>query len=147
MKWNRRNGWFHARKTRPIWARQLEASATIETLEGTEQVAAGDFLCRGEAGDLWAQTEANLLKRYRPVPDSPPSVEGWRKYEPLPDAAGVLAIAIDHRFVVEATWGTLHGKAGDYLVKNYGDRDVPFPEDLWIVDRTLFDQTYARVHD
>ena len=41
--------WSHAKKTRPIWARRLEAAQTVKTLEGEEQVAAGHYLCRGEA--------------------------------------------------------------------------------------------------
>ena len=44
--------WFHAKKTRPIWARRLEAAQTVKTLEGEEQVAAGHDLCKGEAGDI-----------------------------------------------------------------------------------------------
>lgn len=37
------------------------------------------------------------------------------------------------------------GKAGDYLVKNYTDRDVAYPPDVWIVDQTLFKATYQTV--
>ena len=44
--------WFHAKKTRPIWARRLEEAQTVQTLKGAEQVEAGHYLCRGEAGDI-----------------------------------------------------------------------------------------------
>ena len=55
--------WFHAKKTRPIWAKRLEAAQTVKTLEGEEQVAAGHYLCKGEAGDIWPQTEQTLRGR------------------------------------------------------------------------------------
>ena len=137
--------WFHAKKSRPIWARKLEAAQTVKTLEGEEQVAAGHFLCRGEAGDIWPQTEQNLLKKYHPTDDV--NQDGWRKFVPHPDAQGVLAIQFDHQFAVEAHWGRLSGKPGDFLVKNFADRSSHYPDDIWIVDQTLFRQTYEPVTD
>ena len=135
--------WFHAKKTRPIWARRLEAAQSVKTLEGEEQVEAGHYLCRGEAGDIWPQSEEGLNKRYTATEEV--DADGWRKYEPNPDADGVMATQVDHPFSVEATWGTLTAKAGDFLVKNYTDRETPYPVDVWIVDQTLFQQTYETV--
>lgn len=140
---NAAGGWFHAKKARPIWARRLEADQTVQTLEGVEQVAAGHYLCRGEAGDIWPQTEKDLNKRYTATEEV--DGDGWRKYRPHPDAQGVLATQIDHAFEVQATWGQLTGKPGDYLVKNFQDRDTAYPADVWIVDQTLFRQTYESV--
>jgi hypothetical protein len=138
--------WFHAKKTRPIWAKQLEAAQMVKTLEGKEQVAAGHYLCRGEAGDLWPQTEQTLLKRYTATDEF--ADDGWRKYQPHPDAQGVLATQIDHAFTVHATWGRLTGKPGDFLVKNFPlDRETAYPADVWIVDQTLFRQTYELVRE
>ena len=114
------------------------------TLEGPEQVPAGDFICRGEAGDFWAQTEATLKKRYVATGEIE---DGWERYQPHPDAEGVMAIAVDHAFPVQASWGKLQGKPGDYLLKNFADRDNPAPKDLWIVDQTLFRQTYEDVRE
>ena len=141
--------WFHAKKTRPIWAKELEADQTVKTLEGEEQVAAGNYLCKGEAGDLWPQTAEELFKRYtatyevgtHEVADD----DGWRKYQPRPDAQGVLATRIAHPFEVHAAWGKLTGKPGDFLVKNFQDRETAYPADMWIVDQTLFRQTYESV--
>ncbi len=135
--------WFHAKKTRPIWAKRLEAAQTVKTLEGEENVSAGHYLCRGEAGDIWPQTEKELTKRYSSTDEM--DAEGWRKYQPNPDAAGVMAQQIDHPFEVHAKWGKLSGKKGDFLVKNYADREANNPEDVWIVDQKLFGQTYAKV--
>ena len=135
--------WFHAMKTRPIWARRLEEAQTVKTLEGEEQVEAGHYLCKGEAGDIWPQTEKDLNKRYTSTDEV--TAEGWRKYQPHPDAQRVLATPIDHPFEVQATWGKLSGKPGDFLLKNFSDRDTASPADVWIVDQTLFQQTYETV--
>ena len=135
--------WFHAKKTRPIWAKRLEAAQTVKTLEGDEQVAAGHYLCKGEAGDIWPQTEQTLNKRYTATDEV--AADGWRKYQPHPDAQGVMATQIDHPFEVQATWGKLTGKPGDFLVKNYQDRETAYPADVWIVDQILFRQTYESV--
>lgn len=135
--------WFHAKKTRPIWAKRLGAARTVTTLEGEEQVAAGHYLCKGEAGDIWPQMEQDLNKRYTATDEV--AADGWRKYEPHPDAQGVLATQIDHPFEVLATWGKLTGKPGDFLVKNFQDRETSYPGDVWIVDQKLFRQTYEPV--
>ena len=132
--------WFHAKKTRPIWARRLEEAQTVKTLEGEEQVTAGHYLCKGEAGDIWPQTEKNLNKRYSATDEV--TADGWRKYQPHPDAQGVMATQIDHPFEVQATWGKLSGKPGDFLLKNFSDRETAYPDDVWLVDQTLFQQTY-----
>lgn len=140
---NRAATWFHARKTRPIWVKQLKTAQVVRTLEGDEKVAAGNFLCRGEAGDVWPQPPASLDKRYSPTDET--DSDGWRKYLPRPDAEGVMAVQLDHPFDVEAKWGKLSGKKGDFLLKKYEDRDAVYPDDVWIVDQTLFRQTYEPV--
>lgn len=135
--------WFHAKKVRPIWAKEVTECQTVDTLEGSETVEAGDYLCRGAAQEIWPQSADSLRKKYDPTDEA--DDEGWRKYVPKPDAKGVLAAQIDHAFKVHATWGELSGKSGDYLVKNYDDKDVDYPEDVWIVDRDLFTATYKDV--
>lgn len=136
--------WFHARKTRPIWTKRLETAQAVKTLEGEEQVEAGHYLCRGEAGDIWPQTEKDLNRRYTATDEV--DADDWRMYQPNPDAEGVMAMQIDHPFAVETSWGQLSGKAGDYLLKNFHDSDTAYPADVWIVDQTLFGQTYTVVH-
>jgi hypothetical protein len=135
--------WFHAKKTRPIWARTIEQDQKVTTLEGEETVKAGHILCRGEAGDIWPQTAEQLAKRYKPTEEI--DAEGWLKHLPNPDAQGVMAIQVGHQFEVQASWGKLSGKQGDYLLKNFQDRDTPYPDDVWIVDQKLFAATYERV--
>ncbi len=136
--------WFRAKKTRPIWARRLTEPQSVMTLEGEELVPAGTYLCRGEAGDLWPQTEQRLLAKYLATGTTIP--DGWAEYRPHPDNTGVLAAQIHRPFEILATWGLLNGHADDYLVKNYDDRDVAYPNDVWIVARRLFEATYERVN-
>jgi hypothetical protein len=140
---NADDAWVHVRKTRPIWARRLDSDQTVKTLEGTETVRAGDYLCRGEAGDVWPQKAEDLERKYLVTDEI--DDDGWHRYDPRPDAAGALAARVAHSFQVEAKWGTLSGKAGDYVLKNFADADVRYPSDVWIVDQTLFDATYEPV--
>jgi hypothetical protein len=135
--------WFHAKKVHPIWARQVENDGTVQTLEGKEEVSAGDYLCRGAADEIWPQSAANLEKKYDATDEV--DEQGWRKFTPKPDAEGVMAARVAHPFEVRASWGKLSGKAGDFLAKNFADRDVPYPDDVWIVDQTLFEATYEKV--
>jgi hypothetical protein len=65
------HAWFHAKKTRPIWARLLDHDQTVETLEGKVTAKAGDYLCRGEAGELWPQSAKTLGARYAPTDTVP----------------------------------------------------------------------------
>jgi hypothetical protein len=134
--------WFHAKKTRPIWAQEIKVARKVTTLEGEETVEPGHFLCRGEAGDIWPQKKADLEKKYVATEEEK---DGWRKYLPRPDAQGVLAAAVEHPFVVHAKWGKLTGKAGDFLIKNFADKETDFPADVWLVDQKLFIETYERV--
>ncbi|MAD79454.1 MAG: hypothetical protein CMJ50_01240 [Planctomycetaceae bacterium] len=135
--------WFHAKKVRPIWAKSVDKQQTVKTIEGEETVSAGDFLCRGEIGEIWPQTAAKLQQKYNATGEV--DNDGWEKYVPNPDAKGVWAAQLDHTFQVHASWGVLSGKPGDYLVKGYDDTDVDYPEDIWIVDKDLFGATYEKV--
>lgn len=134
--------WFRARKTRPIAARLLEADHRVETLEGPVLAKAGDFLCRGAGGELWPQSRASLERRYLPGGSL---ADGWREYCPRPEGNQVLAASVPQAFEVTSRRGILRGKAGDYVLKKAGESAVPGANDLWIVDRSLFEATYERV--
>lgn len=142
---NQAHLWFHAKKFRPIHARRVNHEQTIETLEGIERVLAGTYLCRGEAGEVWPQSEERLMDRYTPT--GRVDANGWREYKPHPSDRGVMSAQIPHAFEVQGVWGRLSGKPGDFLVKNAEDRDVAYPDDLWIVDQVLFRATYEAVEN
>jgi len=134
--------WFHAKKTRPIWVQEIKEATKVKTLEGEETVEPGHFLCKGEAGDIWPQKKADLEKKYVATEEEK---DGWRKYQPRPDAEGVMAAEVGHPFVVHAKWGELKGKGGDFLIKNHADKGTNYPADVWRVDQKLFEQTYERM--
>jgi hypothetical protein len=140
---NRTGRWFRARKTGPVWVRVAAKREVVHTLEGVEEVDAGHYVCRGEAGDVWPQAAEHVEARYVATDDV--DADGWRKYVPRPHSPGVMAVRVPDAFVVQSRWGTLRGKPGDYLVKNDADRDVPFPDDVWIVDEAIFGRTYEVV--
>lgn len=88
------------------------------------------------------QQEERLLARYRPTKITDGE---WRKYIPKPDQPPVLAARVRTEFLVYTSYGALHGKAGDYLLKNLADENTEYPDDLWVVDKKIFNKSYSRV--
>jgi hypothetical protein len=136
-----KRGWVHVKKVGPIFAKKLTEDTTINTLEGTERAKAGDMLCRGVIGELWPQKEERLLRNYRPTE----VYDGeWRKYVPDHTQPGFFSVQVNHDFTVETPYGTMHGNKGDYLLKNFADKDEPYPAEVWVVAKRLFHRTYAK---
>jgi hypothetical protein len=134
--------WFHAKKMAPLWAKQLKEDQTIETLEGPVTADAGDYLCRGTAGEFWPQSAERLNEKY----DKKEEVDedGFCKFLPKSE---VMAAQVDHSFQVKTSWGDLEGKPGDFILKRFSDKEVEYPDDVWIVDKKLFVETYERSSD
>jgi len=63
---------------------------------------------------VWPQEEARLLSKYKStnVCDGP-----WRKFIPDPKQKGFFAAKVSHDFVIHTSYGTMHGKKGDYVLK------------------------------
>jgi tetratricopeptide (TPR) repeat protein len=133
--------WVIARKTAPVWAVLLREGGRVDTTEGTVAATAGEYLCRGINGEEWPQPAPSFARKY--VPTDEVDQQGWRKYVPNPDSSRVFAAAIHHDFRVETCRGDMFGAAGDYLVKSIADGDVMYPDDVWIVDKTVFGSTYS----
>jgi len=72
-------------------------------------------VCRvcGECA-VWPQQEERLLAKYKPTGtyDGP-----WRKYVPDPKQQGFFAAPAPHDFVLHTSYGVMHGKKGDYVLK------------------------------
>jgi len=141
--------WFAAHKTKPLWARRVDAAETVASPEGDLEAKPGDYLCKGAAGEFWVQLESTLLAKYAETGQSARDDEGgvWLEYAPRPEGAGVMAAQIGHPFEVHSSWGILSGKNGDYLLKRWADRESEFPADVWTVDRAVFESTYERSTD
>ncbi|HMP77881.1 MAG TPA: hypothetical protein PKD54_00375 [Pirellulaceae bacterium] len=128
---------FRARKNKPLWARLVNETREIHSLEGTQTIQPGNYECRGIQGEVWPQSPASLLGTY--AASGVIDENGWERFDPKPDAPEVDATSIDRPFQVIAKWGKLTGKAGDYVVRS--TRDLA---DIWIVDRHIFEASYVR---
>ena len=105
----------------------------IQTREGPAGFEPGDFLARGVQNEEWPITKEHFAADYERV--SEPDTEGFAFYR----ATGICqAYQMPEAFTVKRTRGDiLTGKAGDYLVRS-GNR-------TWIVDRTIFENSYEWV--
>jgi len=135
--------WQVYAKTRPLKAKLLTEAQSVHTLEGILTYNAGDYLCKGEAGDIWGQTAESLHRKYIVDVSELPDSEGWQKYLPNPESSKVMAAEIEHDFQVEhQDYGTMTGESGDFLVKSYADKDLEYPTDIWIVKHQIFLEIY-----
>lgn len=141
---NQAHLWFHARKVKCLWGKAVPQTQTVTTLEGEITANEGDYLCRGVDGEIWPQQAETLLAKYEAVSEF--DNQGWQKFCPRSDDAGVLAAQIRHPFTVNTKRGALAGQPDDYLVKHAADEPVEYPDDVWIVAKTIFKRTYERVN-
>lgn len=71
------------RKTATIYAVQMSKDFTVETLEGTHQGHAGDWLAKGVKGELWPIAKDVFEKTYALVSEGAPRCDrthingGW----------------------------------------------------------------------
>ncbi len=124
-----------AKKNRSLWARRVAQVEEVVSLEGKHTAKPGDYVCRGIEGELWPQSEKSLLGSY--TASGQVDKDGFERYDPRPDGPPVEAMQVDKPFFVVASWGRLDGKSGDYLVRKITD-----PTDIWIVDRSIFENSY-----
>eukprot|EP01088_Endostelium_zonatum_P006064 TRINITY_DN18168_c0_g1_i1.p1 TRINITY_DN18168_c0_g1~~TRINITY_DN18168_c0_g1_i1.p1 ORF type:complete len:170 (+),score=42.52 TRINITY_DN18168_c0_g1_i1:57-566(+) len=141
---NKTNRWVLVKKTAYMWGKELTQDQEIVTLEGKEKAKAGQILCKGIAGELWPQEKAQVLKRYNKTEMQDGE---WTKYTPRRDLPGYWASPVKGEFEVKTKWGTMKGKDKDYILKNFNDAQTRYPEDVWVVDRKLFNKSYAQSQD
>jgi hypothetical protein len=127
------------RKTALLHARPLteddykERHGIIQTREGSASFKPGDYLSRGIQDEEWPITREHFAASYEQV--TAQDTEGFASYraKDMYQAYQILE-PFTHR---RSKGDILIGKAGDYLVRS-GDR-------MWIIDRTIFEQSYERV--
>jgi hypothetical protein len=61
------DGWGEYRKATTTWARRMDEPFAVETLEGTMEGQAGDYLMRGAHGELYPCAAAIFEDTYRPA--------------------------------------------------------------------------------
>jgi hypothetical protein len=154
--------WRLARKTKPIWARPVRADEIgkeFQTADRVVEVAReGYWLCVGVAGEPWFQKPEKIGSRYERGDEEmkqfafDPVPRAYTVYRPRGDVLNWVARVGGgdiEGFSVRAPYDRdhpLYSPAGGYVVKDhvadpYGDR----PDDVWLVQQSLFESTYELV--
>lgn len=60
-------GWYTKRSDVVLRYFTLERPVTVETLEGLQRAAAGDWIVEGVAGELWPAPRKKALAKYEPA--------------------------------------------------------------------------------
>jgi hypothetical protein len=168
-------GWTTATKTKNLIARPLCTLITdnsimskflLSTLEGQQVLKEDSIVCVGIGNDIWQQSKKALLSKYD-VTDF--TTDGWMVCKPKEgnivqcfevsinnmsmqelDAVVFDDLVEAQEFLVYAQWGYLEsngrftqkGKIGDFICRNPEE-----PSDVWIVARTMFQNTYETVSE
>lgn len=165
------SNWSKATKTKPVKAKHLSSllidktvvnKFLVDTLEGNEPLGNDVVICIGESGDVWQQTPKKLLQKYSVTSiDS----DGWMGCDPKPENL-VDCVKIEnfvglpfavappdegmykaYDFYIIGLWGATvegfgkcvqWGDSGDYVCRNQTDHN-----DVWIVKKKIFDNTYS----
>lgn len=145
--------WGLASKTKPITAKHLSSLLVdssivskflVSTIEGNEPLGDNVMICIGVANDAWQQTPDKLLKKYNIVEINK---DGWMICHPKPENV-VDYVQIFENFHIIGLWGATIGDikcvqtgvAGDYICRNTTDH-----ADVWIVKRSIFENTYEKL--
>jgi hypothetical protein len=127
------------------WARVLteadyrERGGVIETLEGPASFKVDDYLCHGAANDFWPIGAAKFLGTKVYITGQPEPESG--AFEMYMTRGSVEAVQMAEAFETGRGEGeVLRGKAGDYLVRDDDGNE-------WVVDRTIFENTYVGVEE
>jgi hypothetical protein len=153
------HAWRHARKTKPIWARELdpdEIGKSFTTADHADEVAReGYWLCVGVAGEPWFQKPAKVEEKYDESGeeekqfsfDSAPHTyrvftpkEGVRNWAAQIDDPEIEGFYIRPGYDMNHP---LYSPAGGYVVA--GDVADPYSDkldDVWLVQQPLFESTY-----
>jgi hypothetical protein len=160
LKWiGEHRAWRHARKTKPIWARDVEPGEigkAFTTADHADEVAReGYWLCVGVAGEPWFQKPAKVEEKYDEAGDEEKkfafdtTAHKYRIFKPKPGTrnwvAQVQGQGIEG-FYIRPGYDKdrpLYSPAGGYVVT--GDVDDPYTaafDDVWLVQQPLFESTY-----
>jgi hypothetical protein len=163
LQWVREHhAWRLARKTKPIWARPVrpdEVGREFQTADhATETARDGYWLCAGVAGEPWFQKAETIAAKYDRGAEEVKQFSfdekpvGYTVYTPRGDvrnwAARVAGPGIEGFFVRPGydRDHPLYSPAGGYVVRDHvADPYEGSPADVWLVQESLFEQTYEFV--
>lgn len=151
--------WRRARKTRPIWVRELDvAEIGREFLTAdhvTERAQAGYVLCVGVAGEPWFQKAERVRAKYQPglseqrmfsFDMAPRAYQVWQPKETVVNWAAQVTDKNSVGFSIRPNYDVAHplySPRGGYVVRD--DTPDPYaaaPNDVWLVQQGLFESTY-----
>ena len=158
--------WQRAVKTKAIFAAKTQwvvpdihvmSKLVLETLEGQQKMDLTKVLCMGlTSADIWQMAESALFEKYSVTGLTD---DGWMYCEPKKDNSvsfwqieDFTGKGMRYARVKALTGAEVHpdiknpnyveylqfGEVGDYLLK-----DTTNPENVWIVKKTFFEQTYS----
>jgi hypothetical protein len=160
LQWIREHrAWRRARKTKPIWARELDAAEVgkeFATADHAIEIGRqGYWLCVGVAGEPWFQKPANVEAKYDLADEEEKkfSFDGaprtYRRFEPKHDARNWAAQINDSHiegFFIRPNYDLehpLYSPRGGYVVTaDVGDPYAISLDDVWLVQQPLFESTY-----
>jgi hypothetical protein len=160
LRWiTEHRAWHMVRKTKPIWARPVEtdeAGKEFQTVDqAKERAQPGAWLCVGSAGEPWFQSKERIDAKYRAEGeerrqfDFDETQRTYHRFAPQDVArnwaAQIVAPDVEGFYIQPnyPTDGPLYSPAGGYVVKDYAED--PYrgdPNDVWLVQRKLFEDTY-----
>lgn len=161
---NDHQAWRRARKTKPIWARAVdpdEIGKEFQTADQAIEVAReGYWLCVGVAGEPWFQKLSKIEDKYDRFAAEAKQfsfdnqAHAYAIFRPKADVGnwaaqvqgeGIKGFSIRPNYDLEHP---LVAPAGGYVVK--GDVPDPYhdkPNDVWLVQQSLFEDTYEFLPD
>lgn len=114
------------KKPIPVKIEPVTEETTIPTLEGSQDVRPGQYLCTGIKGEQYAFGPSTFAL-YDPVPDRP----GYYAKRPCPVWAFQLSQSVE---IFRPDWQH-KGKEGDWL--------IVLPSEQYVVDAEVFAATYT----
>jgi hypothetical protein len=164
LRWITENkAWRLARKTKPIWARPLlraEVGREFQTADHVKEKAReGYWLCVGVAEEPWFQAREKIESKYELEGEESKKFsfdaqpQRYTRFKPKGIVRNWVAQVEGpgiNGFYVRPCYDPerpLYSPAGGYVVKD----DVPDPytdkpNDVWLVQRGLFESTYELMH-
>lgn len=161
MAWITANrAWRRAHKCAPIHARPVEpdeAGGKVRTVDHVEEVLrTGSWLCVGVEGEPWQQLPDRVTARYEferrelrqfsfdsvarayQVLTPRPEITNWAAQVRDPEIDGFsIRPGYDPSLV-------LRSKPGGYVLKrDVGDPYRDAPDDVWLVQQSIFEKTYV----
>jgi hypothetical protein len=160
LEWIHQNrAWHLARKTKPIWARPIEANEIGKEFQTADHVVEkakeGYWLCVGVAGEPWFQRPERVEAKYLPAGDETKKFEFdsnerkyrvWKPKDTVRNWAARVESSDIEGFSIRPNYDVehpLYSPSGGYVVKDYvADPYKDKPNDVWLVQKSLFDSTY-----